>query len=120
MAPIVCATAVIPRLSDAQSPGVLLNRQTLCKHFAYSDKNWAQGRWWTALLYMFVHSDEPHLVSNMFSLISLGWSVHRCGVSLSDTYQVMEGLVGVAGPDHFLGHPCMRMHMQCEFCSVAQ
>eukprot|EP01031_Cornospumella_fuschlensis_P024913 gene24913-30099_t len=53
-----------------------LNGKFMLRHAAISNKNWKEGRWWSAILGSFSHSDLYHIVGNMSILLSIGARVH--------------------------------------------
>eukprot|EP00668_Euglena_longa_P015969 GGOE01020159.1.p1 GENE.GGOE01020159.1~~GGOE01020159.1.p1 ORF type:complete len:245 (-),score=44.70 GGOE01020159.1:129-863(-) len=75
VSPLVVASTLVPTLTRGRKMRHL-QRRLLLKHFAYSDHNVKEGRWWTLLLYMFLHYDPEHLCANMISLIFVSFPVH--------------------------------------------
>lgn len=68
--------------------------ESLERHFVYSKEALRQGRWWTAVTYMFCHADASHLASNAQGLLMAGPSaVEVLGPGALVTY-VTAGVVG--------------------------
>eukprot|EP00669_Euglena_mutabilis_P013556 TRINITY_DN8529_c0_g1_i1.p1 TRINITY_DN8529_c0_g1~~TRINITY_DN8529_c0_g1_i1.p1 ORF type:complete len:275 (-),score=45.02 TRINITY_DN8529_c0_g1_i1:44-826(-) len=61
--PLVLASAVTPTLQDAA-----LGAPVAAAALRVLRPEPPGGRWWTAVLYMFVHNDQEHLFANMFAL----------------------------------------------------
>lgn len=66
------------KFCEAFSPVLLCHlivptyNERLERHFVYSKEAVRQGRWWTALTYMFCHADASHLASNAQGLLMAG------------------------------------------------
>jgi len=80
--PVVGLMLTIPTIEDATSGNrsifsFPLDLKFLYRHMTFSKASLDQGRWWTAVTHIFLHSDWNHLGSNIFTLAATGYSLSR-------------------------------------------
>ncbi|XP_063900741.1 uncharacterized protein LOC135120373 [Zophobas morio] len=79
ISPLIFCHLLVPTLEEGPVLTISWPRDLsfLQKNFIYSRANWSNKRYWTALLYMFVHKDKLHLYTNLLGLFFGGYTVHQ-------------------------------------------